>query len=327
MGNVILLLNQYGYIVLFVALTLELIAFPLPGELLMLYCGFLVFQGKLNLQISILMATLGAISGVTLSFFIGSKWGASLFYKYGHYVHLGPDKIEKVSKWFEIYGDKLLLITYFIPGVRHVTGYVSGIAKNTYKRFALFSYIGAFLWATTFIFLGKTLGPNWEKFHLVLKRYLIILCIIIATTMILVYFYKNHKQNIINNVLYVLNRGMIIFHSLGKIKVIVAMLGTAFLGFFVLSIGIIQDFLANEFQQYDKVIMILIHRSLDNRYNSLMNFFSIFSANKTLIVLGVLTFLLILNRGKNKALEIRFLISTTIGGELIETVLRTYLEE
>ena len=41
--SVIGLINHYGYIILFSALVLELIAFPLPGELMMTYCGFLVY--------------------------------------------------------------------------------------------------------------------------------------------------------------------------------------------------------------------------------------------------------------------------------------------
>ena len=48
------LLNQYGYVVLYLALLLELLGLPLPGEILMTYCGFLVLQGKLNFIICIL---------------------------------------------------------------------------------------------------------------------------------------------------------------------------------------------------------------------------------------------------------------------------------
>ncbi len=71
MHSVIGLINHYGYIILFSALVLELIAFPLPGELMMTYCGFLVYQSKMNWIISILVATTGVILGITISYFIG----------------------------------------------------------------------------------------------------------------------------------------------------------------------------------------------------------------------------------------------------------------
>lgn len=73
MGRLTELLNSYGYIIIFGSLFLELIALPLPGEILMGYCGFLIYQGKLNYPLSILSASLGAICGITTSYFIGKS--------------------------------------------------------------------------------------------------------------------------------------------------------------------------------------------------------------------------------------------------------------
>lgn len=121
------LIEHYGYAVLFLSLMLELIALPLPGEFLMGYAGVLVFQGKLSWIISIVIAGVGSCTGMTISYWIGKKLGTPFFHKHGHRIHLGPDRLEKTAKWFKNYGNKLLLIAYFIPGVRHITGYFSGI--------------------------------------------------------------------------------------------------------------------------------------------------------------------------------------------------------
>ena len=165
MKFVVELFNNYGYIVLLIALMLELIAFPLPGEALMTYCGYVIYEGKMNLTISILIATLGVCVGITLSYFIGKILGVAFFEKYGHYIHMDKNKLDKTSIWFEKYGNKLLIVAYFIPGVRHVTGYFSGITEVSYKKFAINAYAGAFIWTTTFISLGKVLGVNWERYH------------------------------------------------------------------------------------------------------------------------------------------------------------------
>ena len=193
---VIELFNNYGYIVLLIALMLELIAFPLPGEALMTYCGYVIYEGKMNLTISILIATLGVCIGITLSYFVGKILEVSFFEKYGHYIHMDKNRLDKISIWFEKYGNKLLIGAYFIPGVRHVTGYFSGITEVSYKKFAVNAYIGAFIWTTTFISLGKVLGVNWERYHGLLKKYLLIGSLIIAVIIILIYIYKNYKQKI-----------------------------------------------------------------------------------------------------------------------------------
>jgi membrane protein DedA with SNARE-associated domain len=63
---------------------------------------------------------------------------------------------------FRKYGSALLFVGYFIPGVRHVTAYLAGIACMSITRFAVFAYVGAMVWCATFIGLGHVLGSNWE---------------------------------------------------------------------------------------------------------------------------------------------------------------------
>ncbi|MCB2291033.1 DedA family protein [Clostridium sp. CS001] len=165
MHHLIGLINHYGYIILFTAMALKLIAIPFPAELVMTYCGFLVYQSKMNWIISILVATAGVIVGITITYFIGNKVGARFFEKYGSYIHLGPDKMEKTSKWFESSGNKLLIVAYFIPGICHIAGYFSGITKISFRKFAVNAYLGAFIWTAIFISIGIILGPNWGRFH------------------------------------------------------------------------------------------------------------------------------------------------------------------
>lgn len=187
------LFNHYGYIVLLISLILELIAFPLPGETLMTYCGYIVYEGEMNFIISVLIATVGVCIGITLAYCIGKTLGVTFFERYGHYIHLDKDKLDKTSIWFERYGSKILIVAYFIPGVRHVTGYFSGVMNISYKKFAVNAYVGALIWTTTFISLGRFLGVNWEKYHSLGKRYLLMLSLIIFTFIIVIYGYKLYK--------------------------------------------------------------------------------------------------------------------------------------
>lgn len=193
MQTIIELVNNYGYIILFCALVLELIAFPIPGEPMMTYCGFLVYQGKMNWAYSILTATAGVVVGITLSYTVGRKLGENFFTKYGYYFHLGPKRLEKASKWFDTYGTKLIFIAYYIPGVRHITGYFSGITKISYKKFALNAYLGALLWTSTFITLGNFLGLNWYKLHEYAKEFSIIGLFLAVSIILIGYIYKKHK--------------------------------------------------------------------------------------------------------------------------------------
>lgn len=163
MGVITSYVDQYGYVLLFIALLLELLALPLPGELIMSYTGFLVYQGHLGWFTSIFVAGVGSSIGMTIAYWIGRKYGTVFFEKYGRKFHLGPERLENTSKWFSKYGNKLLIIAYFIPGIRHFTGYFSGITHLKFRTYALYAYSGAFIWVATFISLGKVLGPKWSN--------------------------------------------------------------------------------------------------------------------------------------------------------------------
>lgn len=316
------LFNQYGYLVLFVALMLELIAFPTPGETLMTYCGFLVFQGKLNWGISIIVAALGVILGITISYFISRTLGNPFFQKYGSYVHMGPDKLEKTSQWFKRYGNGLLIIAYFIPGARHITGYFSGIVKIPYNKFALNAYIGAFIWTGTFISLGKILGSNWEKFHGTIKNYLIIGGIILAIVLLSIYFYRKYKVRIVNFIIDSLENGIRIFHSLGKMKIAIVGVAVFFICLSIVLIGLIQDFLAHEFSQFDTIVTYLVGLIFPETWTPVMELFKLPIAPEVLLTLMVLMLVWITIRGKERFLEILFLCITFFGGVILEEGMR-----
>ncbi len=316
------LFNHYGYIVLFVALALELIAFPTPGETLMTYCGFLVFQGRLNWAISIIVASLGVISGITVSYFIGHTLGTSFVKKYGPYIHLGPDKLDKTSKWFERYGNGLLVTALFIPGIRHITGYFSGINKMPFKRFALNAYLGAFIWTGTFISLGRILGENWERFHGAIKKYLIIFGIILALGLICIYLYKYYKAYIAEFIIKSLEKSINIFHSLGKIKAAVVVICAIFIGLFIVMVGLIQDLLANEFSQFDIIVTYLVGAVFPENWLSFMRFFKLATAPSALAILILSILAWIMYKGRNRLLETGFFIITVLGGVLSEAALR-----
>ena len=319
---VIGLINNYGYIILFSALVLELIAFPLPGELMMTYCGFLVYQSKMNWILSIIVATTGVIVGITISYFVGSKLGTKFFEKYGSYVHLGPKQMEKTSKWFESSGNKLLILAYFIPGVRHITGYFSGITKISYKRFGLNAYFGALIWTSTFISLGRLLGPNWQKFHNYISRYLIIGSLVVSITFIIIYAYRNHKVQIMDYTYNILDKTLITFHSMGRMKVAVAFVAVAFLGFDLLVIGVIQDYLAHEFDQFDIVVSFLVRVIFPLNWSHLIGLFELITSIKLLVPLTILALIWIIRRNRNRILEIEFIFIVIGGGEILQVILR-----
>ena len=316
------LLINYGYIVIFFTLMVELIAFPMPGELLMTYCGYLVYQNKLNWGLSIIVAGLGASIGITVSYFIGKLLGNTFFEKYGARVHLGPERLEKVGTWFDKYGNKLIIVAFFIPGVRHITGYFSGITKVKFKEFSFNAYLGAFLWATVFISLGKGVGSKWDKYHSLLTKYSIILSLVIGAIVVIIYVYKNHRYQIIEFAVSLLSDGIKTFHSLGKIKVFILGTGVTFLVLCGFLIGIIQDFFANESSEFDDITQFLVKQTFDTNWDFLMKVFKDLGSIYVFSFILVVTLAWVIAKKVNTGLEIKFVLISAFGALVFEKSLR-----
>lgn len=186
------LIGHYGYLGIIIALIGGIIGLPIPDEVLLTYVGFNVFLGEMTLVPAILSAFFGSCVGISLSYFLGIKLGLPFLEKFGPKFHITDKRLKKTRSLFEKLGPYLLFIGYFIPGVRHITAYLAGINRFSFKKFALFAYAGAAFWSITFITLGRLLGNEWHKVESYISKYsmfaipLFVLLVILA----IVYFKK-----------------------------------------------------------------------------------------------------------------------------------------
>jgi membrane protein DedA with SNARE-associated domain len=165
-------IEHYGYIGLFVAQVLGIVGIPLPDELLMGFAGFLISKGELRYVPTLLVAFLGSVGGMSLSFFIGHRFGIPLLERYGRKIAITPEKLEKAEKWFCRFGKFAVTFGYFIPGIRHFTALSAGIGKWPYRSFLLYALPGGLAWVGLFVTLGATLQEHWQIFSESLHKYM-----------------------------------------------------------------------------------------------------------------------------------------------------------
>ncbi|GBF12394.1 DedA family protein [Tepidibacillus infernus] len=191
---VIPFISHYGYFGLFSLLVLGIVGLPIPDEILMIFTGYLVSLGKLNYLLTVFIALLGSMTGMSISFAIGYSFGHPFFEKYGRYIHVTPEKLDKVGQWFEQKGKLAVSIGYFIPGVRYLTAYLAGISQWEYKMFILFALLGGLFWVFGFITLGIVLKEHWYVFSIILHKYLQITIILTILLTIIFFFYHWNRQ-------------------------------------------------------------------------------------------------------------------------------------
>ncbi|KZE80081.1 alkaline phosphatase [Paenibacillus elgii] len=165
------LFEQYGYFVLLIGLPLDFIALPIPpGNSTLAYTGYLSFKGVLSWLPAFAAALTGAFIGVTVTYWIGHKVGMPLIERYGKWLSLKPAHVEKTRRYYDKYGEKLLLIAFFIPGIRQFLGYFIGIIRVPYRKVVIYAYAGTTLWVASFFAVGYVFGEQWEQMFMLIER-------------------------------------------------------------------------------------------------------------------------------------------------------------
>ena len=126
--HVLAWIAQYGYLAIFGLLMLGIVGLPVPDETLLTFTGYLVFRGHLSLPLAFAAALAGSTCGITISYTLGRTFGLELIHRYGRYMRITEEHVEKAHAWFERVGHWGLTFGYFIPGVRHLTAYAAGMS-------------------------------------------------------------------------------------------------------------------------------------------------------------------------------------------------------
>ncbi len=120
---------------------------------------------------ALLVSFLGSVVGMSISYALGRYFGLGWLLKYGKRVGIRRRHLRTVQSWYAKYGPFVLVIGYFIPGIRHVTAFSAGMSRMRLASFVLYAYTGGMIWAFTFISLGRLLGEHWELLFEFLHHY------------------------------------------------------------------------------------------------------------------------------------------------------------
>jgi membrane protein DedA with SNARE-associated domain len=158
-------IDSFGYIGVGFAIFLESFIAPIPSQLILPFSGFVASQGSLNIILVIVVAAFGAYLG-TLPFYFVGVWGEEFvekfLKKYGKYLFISQDDLEKGYNAFEKYGHGIVFFGRLIPIVRSVISFPAGAAKMKFWIFSVFTYAGSLIFASILCTAGYLMGESWH---------------------------------------------------------------------------------------------------------------------------------------------------------------------
>ncbi len=145
---------SYGYLAIFVLMTLEYASLPIPSEVVLPLSGLLVAKGVFN-PIAIFFVTFfAAIVGMAIDYYIAYFVGKDIVYKHLDKFHLKKGSVEAFDSWFARNGAFAVFIGRLIPEVRGLVSLPAGFAKMPLKKFFAYSLVGAVIWNIALISFG-----------------------------------------------------------------------------------------------------------------------------------------------------------------------------
>jgi membrane protein DedA with SNARE-associated domain len=192
--NLLQTINWFGVVVI---MALESANIPIPSEVTMPLSGWMLVQAKglsawQAVWLGGLWGGVGCTLGSVASYGLGMWGGRPLVERYGKYILVHEEDLEKADRWFARWGDWAAFISRLLPIVRTFISFPAGVAKTNFPRFTVLSFVGSFIWCGLLAWGGYHFGQNWEELRAIMRPFDIPIAIVIVAAF--AYYVYHHIQ-------------------------------------------------------------------------------------------------------------------------------------
>src|SRR6266581_693827 len=161
-------LNNFGYAAVALFIMIESSGIPFPGETMLLLASFYAaVSHQLQIPLVIACAAFGAIIGDNIGYYIGRTGGRAFVTRFGKYVFVKPEHLDRAEQFFAKHGDKTVFFGRFIAVLRAWAAFLAGVNNMHWRTFSLYNAAGGILWATIFgtigFFAGRYFHDNFGQ--------------------------------------------------------------------------------------------------------------------------------------------------------------------
>jgi membrane protein DedA with SNARE-associated domain len=178
------LFQTIGWFGVVIIMALESANIPIPSEVTMPLSGWMLVQarGGTALQALLLGGFWGAVGctiGSIISYWLGALGGRPLVERYGKYILVAEEDLEKADRWFDRWGDWAAFISRLLPIVRTFISFPAGVVRMNFPRFTMYTFVGSFIWCSLLALGGYYFGEHWEALRAMMRPFDIPIAVVI----------------------------------------------------------------------------------------------------------------------------------------------------
>jgi membrane protein DedA with SNARE-associated domain len=144
---------------------------PVPGETILIAAGIYAGAGRLNVVMVGIIGFVAAVVGDNIGFAIGHFGGRALALRWGKYIFLTEERLDKTEAFFNRHGGKIIAVARFIEGLRQANGIIAGITGMRWRHFLAYNVIGAALWVGAWVSIGYFAGSSIDSIYHAITKY------------------------------------------------------------------------------------------------------------------------------------------------------------
>ena len=151
------------YAGVFLASLIETVFPPIPTLAVFPLAGFIASQNGIDLVGTVLLGITGGIGasiGSTIIYVVSWKLGRNVVLRYLHKIRIRESSVIRAEKWFEQYGDKIVLFGRMVPVIRELVSIPAGILKMNPLKFIFYTFVGSCVWSIGIILAGYYFGAS-----------------------------------------------------------------------------------------------------------------------------------------------------------------------
>jgi len=158
------LVGTWGYVAILVTMAAESAGLPISSEIVVPLGGALASQGKLNLVLVVVVASLANLVGSLIAFYLTRRFGERVVLsRAGRRLGLSRGHLRLANRFFGRVGLWAVFVGRLLPIVRTYISFPAGLSKIGYPRFTLATLAGAIPWNLVLAYAGYQLGRNYAS--------------------------------------------------------------------------------------------------------------------------------------------------------------------